>query len=83
MNIFKRFLFSYIFEWSQLVGKWNWYTFTAIQINFEYEKMTEGLEFMFILLGIGFRIRYNLPASDAIFKEWEKKVQEAIKEHGK
>lgn len=82
-QLYKRFIFSYIFEWSQLIGKWNWYTFTLIEINFEYEKMTEGLEFMCIILGLGFRIRFNLPASDVIFDKFEKEAKKAIKKHGK
>jgi len=46
-------------EWSQLCGKYNWYSFTFCQIYFEDEKMTGGWEFEFMLLGLGFRVRYN------------------------
>lgn len=73
-KIFKRFVFSFIFEWEQLIPRFNWYTVTPIEIQFEYDKMMQGLEFMIIIIGIGIRIRYNLPASDKIFKKIEKEV---------
>jgi hypothetical protein len=46
-------------DWAQLIGKYNWYSFTFCQVYFENETMTGGWEFECILLGLGFRIRYN------------------------
>ena len=46
-------------EWGQLKGKYNWISVTFIEIYFENEKMTGGLEFHFMLLGLGFNFRWN------------------------
>lgn len=78
MKIFKRFVVSFVNEWYQLRGGFNWYSFDLIHLMFEYDKMTEGLEFEFYLLGFGIRIRYNLPASDAIFKGYEDNVKDML-----
>ncbi len=71
----KRFVFQFINEWSQLFGEWNWVTFTFINIEFENDKMTQGLELLFIVLGFGFRIRYNKPSSDAIFAKYDEMIE--------
>ena len=68
-----RFLIEFINDWKQLTGKWNWYTFTFINIEFENDIMSHGYEFYFVVLGLGIRIRYN----KASFKEW---VEEAKKD---
>jgi len=39
--------------------KWNWVTFTFIQIEIEDDKMLGDYEFTFILFGLGFYIRYH------------------------
>jgi hypothetical protein len=59
-----RWVFSFINDWKQLRGKWNWYTFTFIQIEFENDVWTHGVECYFVLLGIGVRIRYNKSTFD-------------------
>lgn len=81
--MFKRFLFSFINEWVQLFGKWNWKTFTLIMVSFEDDTFTRGYEICVILLGFGFRIRYNTPASIDLFEEWEREAKEAIKKYKK
>jgi hypothetical protein len=68
-------------DWRQLSRQfnWNWYTFTFIQIEFEHERITGGIEFLFILLGLGFRIRWNYDPSKLedmikeIPEEWKEK----------
>lgn len=77
----KRFVITWINEWRQFDRKlnWNWYTFTPIQLDFEYDKMTKGICFEIIILGLGFFLRFNLPASDAIFKKWEEEAEKDYK----
>lgn len=59
INFTKDFFISSYNDWSQLFGKFNWYTFTLINIYFENDKWTGGINFEFIILGLGFRVRYN------------------------
>lgn len=77
MNLIKRFVITPINEWKQIGGKYNWYSFTICNLYFEYEKMLEGIEFSIIIFGIGIYIRFNLPASDKIFIEFNKKIKNA------
>ncbi len=79
-NILKRFVVSFKCDWIQLFHKFNWHSFNLIKIKFGYDKMTEGLEFEFYLLGFGIFIRYNLPASDELFSEWIQDSKKAIEE---
>lgn len=37
----------------------NWYNFRFAQIEFELDEVAPGFECTFILLGLGFRLRYN------------------------
>lgn len=46
-------------EWSQLKGKYNWYSLTFIEFYVENETYTGGFEVMFMLLGLGFYFRWN------------------------
>ena len=46
-------------EWSQFFESCNWYDFHVIHIHFENDKIMGGYEFSFILLGLGFRWRWN------------------------
>lgn len=78
-EILSRFMFQFQNDWRQIGGKYKWYSFTFIYIYFEYEKITEGLEFWFVVLGVGFYIRYNLPKSDAIFKRYEEEIKRITK----
>jgi hypothetical protein len=61
-----RFVIEFENDWEQLIGRWTWYTFTLIKIEFENDKFTHGYEFYFVLLGLGLRIRYN----KASFDKW-------------
>jgi len=78
---FKRWVITFRSDYNQFnlfsKVKWNWYSFNFLYIYFEYDQMTEGLEFCFYVLGLGVLIRYNLPASDAIFEEFKKEAEEA------
>lgn len=77
----KHILIEGINEWKQLFGKWNWYTVTIIHIYFEKENMAYGYEFIFTLLGLGFRIRYNTDQSLEQFEKWRDETEEALIEH--
>ena len=46
-------------DWAQMFGKYNWYTFHFAHIYLENDVMTGGLEFEFIILGLGLRMRWN------------------------
>lgn len=52
-------IFEWIFEWRQLTGGYNWYTFHPIMIEFEDERNVGGAEATIIILGVGFRVRWN------------------------
>lgn len=58
-------------DWKQLFGKWNWITFHFIHIYFEKDTMTKGYEFEMMLLGFGFRVRYNYDPT-----YWDNKIKE-------
>jgi hypothetical protein len=58
--------FEWCNEWKQLWGKYNWYSFTLVNINYEKQDFTHGHEFTFIVLGLGFWLRINNPT----FDEW-------------
>ena len=77
----KHWLIEPINEWKQLRGKYNWYTATFIHCQFERELMAYGYEFQFILLGLGFRARYNTDKSLERFDEWDREAEEALVEH--
>lgn len=77
----KRFIFESINEWKQLKGGFNWYTLTIINIEIENDYMHRAYEFLFILLGLGFRIRYNTKASTEIYARYDRLVEEAMKEN--
>lgn len=79
-KFFKRFVITWRNDWKQLSGdSFNWYSFTPILVEFEYDKMTEGISFEIIILGLGFFLRYNLPASDALFKKWHDDAEKEFK----
>jgi len=59
INITKKLFLDLSTEWSQLWGKYNWYTFTFVELYFENDSFTGGLEFVATLLGFRLRIRYN------------------------
>jgi hypothetical protein len=54
----KTFIFELHNDWDQIVTKCNWYTFTFCYGYFEYDKIANTVEAVFILFGLGFRMRY-------------------------
>jgi len=72
INITPKLFLDLSTEWSQLFGKYNWYSFTLISIYFENDKWIGSIEFVATLLGFTLRIRYNPDEALAQFEEWEK-----------
>ncbi len=56
---YKGWFIDWIEEWSQIFGGCNWYTFTLIRIEFENDAILGGIETTWIILGLGFRLRWN------------------------
>lgn len=74
----KHWVFQFTNEWSQCRGKFNWYSFTFIQVYFEKDTFTHGYEFHFTLFGLGFYIRYNTGESLKLFERWEKEIEDSV-----
>jgi len=51
-------------HWSQFFQSCNWYTFQFCHIEFEYDPLMGGVEFTFIILGLGFRWRWNYTVTE-------------------
>jgi hypothetical protein len=73
INITKNFFVEISTEWTQIIGHWNWYSFTIINVYFENDVMTGGYEAVFTLLGFTLRFRYNT-------KEFYRKMDEWLRE---
>ena len=78
INITPKLFLDLSTEWSQLFGKYNWYSFTPILIYFENDKWTGGVELEVTLLGFRLRARYNTDKALRQFEEWESDVEEAV-----
>jgi hypothetical protein len=78
INITPKLFLDLSTEWSQLFAKYNWYTFTLINIYFENDDMALGYEFVFTLVGFTLRIRYNTDKALAQFEEWEREDGECM-----
>jgi hypothetical protein len=46
-------------DWAQVIGKYNWYSFTLIKVHFEYDKILPGFEFDLSILGLNLQFRKN------------------------
>jgi len=46
-------------DYSQLIGSWNWYNFTFIELSIENDYQLGGVDFDFIILGLGIHLRLN------------------------
>ena len=55
---------DWIEQWSQFIRHDNWNTFNFIQIEFEDDRCMGGIETTIILLGLGFRLRWNYKETD-------------------
>lgn len=73
-------IFEFTEEWSQVFGGCNWYTITPIHIEFEYDKCTGGMELTAVLLGIGFRWRWNFTETE-MTREIAEQVAEIKREY--
>lgn len=62
-------------DWVQLFGKYNWKTYRLADIQYENDGMVDGWEVSFVLLGIGFRVRYNNPDGE-LMKDFEKRLKD-------
>lgn len=62
-------------EWSQFVQRCNWYTFHPILIEIEDERNMGGFEVTVIVLGLGFRVRWNYEETEQV-KDIVRQVEE-------
>ena len=62
-------------EWPQLLGGCNWYTYHLVMIEFEDDRIMGAVECTFIILGLGFRARWNYKVTERVAE-----MQEAISE---
>jgi len=64
-------------DWEQIFGHYNWYTFHFLHIYAENDIMVPGIEFEIVILGIGFRFRYNKKSfNDSIVGKRLKELEE-------
>lgn len=54
--------------------KYNWYNITFIECSFEYDKLCNGIEFAFALLGFTSTIRYNFQNDVDILEKLSKET---------
>lgn len=77
-------------EWTQLGKKFNWYTATLINLEFENDWHCGNWEFRFVLLGLGFTLVYDygfdesvvgqrLKSAEETNEELDKKIEEILK----
>lgn len=58
--------FHWIEQWSQFWDSCNWYTFHPIKLEIEDESHMGGWEVTFVLMGLGFRVRYNYQETEVV-----------------
>ena len=78
INITEKLFLNLTSEWEQLFGKYNWYTFTFLELYFENDEFTGGLEFVATFLGFRLRARYNTDKYFEKEKEWLEDIDEVI-----
>lgn len=66
---------EWVNEWPQLLGGCNWYTYHLVMIEFEDDRIMGAVECTFIILGLGFRARWNYKVTERVAF-----LQEAISE---
>ena len=59
MSGYRGIYWHWIEEWSQFFQNCNWYTFHPLMIEYEDETNMGGVELTIIILGLGFRVRWN------------------------
>lgn len=60
------FHINWIEQWSQFIERCNWYDFNPVGIGGEWDRMLGGVEVTVILLGLGFRLRYNYAETEVL-----------------
>lgn len=80
MSEWKGFFIEPIEQWSQLLGGCNWYTFHPIMIEFEDDRHMGGVECSFILLGLGFRARWNYRDTETT-EELRRRIEKIYEDH--
>lgn len=78
LELSKNAFVSFVNEWSQLFGKFNWINWTFINIAFEDDVMLGGFEFDFVILGLGFHFRWNHTETETM-KEMKKQADDIFK----
>jgi hypothetical protein len=63
---YRGFFIDRIEEWSQFFEGCNWYTFHPIKIEIEDDRHLGGVEATFIILGLGFRVRWNYQETEEV-----------------
>ena len=78
----ENFYITFHNEWKQWGKKFNWYTSTFFNLSLENEPYTGGVEFMFMILGLGFTARYNYDWENSkvgmSIKELDEKIEEIL-----
>lgn len=59
LEMTKDIFFSFYNDWRQLFGEYNWYNFTFLEVSAEKDDVCPGWEFVFVVLGLGIRLRIN------------------------
>lgn len=77
INITEKLFLDLTSEWEQIFGKYNWYSFTLLELYLENDKWTGGYEFVATFLGFRLRLRYNTEEAAKKFEEWEKEIADA------
>lgn len=77
---FKWFSIDLVNEWSQLIGKYNWYTFTPLHFRVEKECIHGTAEVELYFLGFGLRVYWvwNQEMFNAKAEEYSKRLEEGI-----
>ena len=59
LSVGDNFFIELVNRWAWLFYKTNWFDVELIAVTFEKDSMLEGYEFIFVILGFGFRARLN------------------------
>ena len=71
----KELIFEFKNDWSQLIGKYNWYSFTFLELRVEHETWLKAWDLQFTLLGFGvyIRLNYDVKFLKKKIKSWDDK----------
>lgn len=58
--------FNWIEEWSQFLPGYNWRTFHPVMIEVEDDRIMGGVEMTLVVVGVGFRVRWNYKRTEAV-----------------